>query len=1267
MLYSLVGITAIIILLSINYNILFDRHYKPHNHKALRAYRFFIWSLALFFTVDALWGIFYEFESKIYVTIDTAFYFVIMAMLVFAWTRFLIRYIDENKKLLTVPIHTFGYVFLTAGVIVVIINFFQPILFSYETNVYVPNLGRYVFLLSQIGLFVVTSAYALIVYLRHNRTHREQYLTIASVGIVMSITTLLQLFRPDLPFYAVGCILGAVLIHLFVVIVEKNAHREEINDAMVREEQQRIEINETKLLAYTDSLTGKKNKHAYVEFEEGINKLIHENKADEFALFIFDLNDLKKINDTYGHEMGDKYIIKSCQLIEKFFPNLELYRFGGDEFVIIIQGEAYKNRYQYLKDFNAEIEKHLHDDEPIIAVGFSDFVFGKDNTLRAVFVRADERMYNRKRKLKEMSGELSNETDNKSENRSNNLRLDMYEMFYKHGPLSLIDLMNGSTTDEILEVDLKNDKFKQYFHVEGKYLTPNIEGSYKDLYDFTIKYVVHPDDRGIYEGLMKKEGFFERLQSARIPNFDFAHFRYKLIDGEYRYVEQVVITGEENGIPEGMFRLYVLDINNLKSRQLGKISDGEYQANIGRDSLTGLFVGKQFFNIAEEKLAEQKDKKWCFISLDIEHFKFFDEWFGREQGNLLLAKIGAELKACEELYGGIAGYFGSDDFSMVLPYDMKNIESIYESVKDIISSFGLTAGFLPAIGVSVIEKDMVLADALDRSSIAEKRAKENARYRICLYTSDMQFLAQQEYRILTDFIKALKDDEITFYLQPQVNITNGAIVGAEALARWFRKDGKIVPPAKFVAVLEKYGFITDLDKYIWEKVCKWLSEWTKNGHKAVPVSLNVSRIDIFNIDIAQYFHDLTAKYNLPHNLLKIEITESAYAESTSLIDDLVNKLREDGFVVLMDDFGSGYSSLNMLSNLKLDAIKLDTKFLNLETNLEGRGIHIIESIVNMAKTMALPIIVEGVETKEQYNFLLELGCHYVQGFYFFRPLPIEEFENIIKDETKIDEKGFVMYSNEQFRIREFLDENLYSDSMLNNILGPVAIYSWDKKENVDIVRYNQQFVDAVNVPDFNDRLVGIQQYLPAEDLPKLFIALKEAMNNRLNGATEILRFNSISGTILFFRIHFYHLGKKEGTERFYGSATNVTELEDFRIAKKHISDLSIDNLIFITRIYHEWHYSVISHGLSDVFNLSPIELENELNEGLFAKRVVDQKGFKKFMVDVEEYVKEKKNFTHDLEVYDKDHKKVNIHLQFTCVNDGASNIDYVLKTKIVNS
>ncbi len=1265
MFYSLVPIVSFIVVFILNIDF-FSSRYLYSNKKALIAYRALLISAFAYLFSDLMWGILNNVKPTILVEIDTAFYFVTMSVLVFSWMRFVVIYLETGKVVKNVML-TAGYLILSAGVVLVIVNFFKPVLFSYETESYDANLGRYIFLFVQEVVYFVTSLLAAfrIVILKQKRK-LVQSLAIIFATIVMVISTTLQIAFPLQPMYSIGCLVALTIVHIFIAAVEKNKLKLSRDEALTREKEQSQELSAVKELAYRDPLTGVKNKHSYVEYEEYLDKLIREKRIDQFCLAVFDLNDLKLINDTYGHEMGDKYIQKSCSLIQEYFKASEIFRFGGDEFIVILKDKDYDDRFKFMEAFNVMIENNIGTQEPIIACGFSDFIPSKDNTVRAVFTRADDKMYSRKKRLKEMSNLDSR--DKKQNNNSYsgnimNLRLKLYETFYKSSDLSLIEALNNSSCDEIIDVDLRNDSFKQTFRIKGKYFVPIIDGSYRSLVDFSANHIVHPDDKGIYLDLMSVDNQIERLKNSRIPNFDFAHFRYKLQDGGYRYVEQCVITGEENGFAPGTFRIVIIDINNIKTRQLGIPGDETGVISVGKDQLTGLLTGKEFFIKGDQKVKENPDKQWCLISLDIEHFKFFCEWYGRDKGNMLLAAIGGEILENERTMDGVGGYFGQDDFALLCEYDSAKIKNLYSKIKDHIDGFGLTGGFLPAFGVAMVDNSS-LVDVLDRSSIAAAEAKKDIANRICEYNVDMHQQSEHEYHILTDFMTALQNDEITFFLQPQCRISTGNIVGAEALARWIKKDGTIIYPDDFIPILEKYNFITVLDKQIWEKVCIWLKEMIDDKKPIVPVSLNVSRVDVFNIDLEKHFHDLTEKYSIPHKYLKIEITESAYAESSDKIERLVEKLHKDGFVVLMDDFGSGYSSLNMLSNLKIDAIKLDANFLHIEGADHNKGIRILESVINMAKTMALPIIVEGVENKSQCDFLSGLGCRYVQGFFFYRPMPYKDLQGLIKDGKKIDERGFVVKVNEQFRIREFLDKNIYSDSMLNEILGAVAIYSY-VDNHVDIIRYNQQFYLSVGVPDFAERLVNIERFLVEEDHQLLFDALKKAKENKLGGYAQLLRFVLTNGSVSCFQIHFYYVGKKEGSDRFYGSAENVSSLMELQDEKKVISKYSDENLILVRKIDNKWNYSVVSHALADVFKLSPQELEEEMNNGKFALRV-SIKEMKQFMDEANKHAENKESFVSKIAVNDHSRKKVNIEMAFDYVGDECNNITYVLRTRLLD-
>ncbi len=842
---------------------------------------------------------------------------------------------------------------------------------------------------------------------------------------------------------------------------------------------------------------------------------------------------------------------------------------------------------------------------------------------------------------------------------------EFYDMFFQTGShLAIREYLDNSYCDDISEINLKADTYELLYHVEAKYHPTVKEGSYSSLYSYSIDYLIHPDDLKVFRKAMNPKTIMKQFASSKTPNFFFIHVRRKLQDGTWRWVELAFLAGEENGFAPHVFRIYSFDIENVKERELGKITREEKKIEEDIDDVTGLLQSKTFIQKAINIFEEKKNKGWCIVLLDIEHFRLFDEWFGREQGNYLLARIGHTINQYNKNNGGFGGYFGQDDFALLVPYQQTKIKLLFENIKNTIYTFKYTSGFTPAMGICKLKESKGINDAIDKASVAVFRGKNDLRDRIKIYDPEKQISAEKEYHIMLDFMDALKNGEITFYLQPQVQLESGQILGAEALARWIKPSGEMVSPGIFVPILEKYGFVTELDKYIWDLVCQNISKWMKAGHRPIPISVNVSRIDIFNIDIAEHFEQLTAKYNLPHDLIKIEITESAYAETTTAVRDLVIRLRDSGFIVLMDDFGSGYSSLNMLGSLKVDAIKLDALFLNIKDENLDRGVRVLESVINMAKQIAIPTIVEGVETKEQMVFLQDLGCRYAQGFYFYKPMPKEDFEKIIVDENNVDYGGFVVKTNEQFRVREFFDENILTDSMLNNILGAVAYYSWDEKV-VDIVRFNQQFYNSVNVPDFQERLRNIERFMPSDDIPKLHNALKLAREKRLNGSEEVLRFYKTDGTLSTYLMRFYYIGEQEGTSRYYGSANNITSLADLKEKLELISHFSSNTIIFMKRIKKEdkWQFEVLSHGLSEETMLTKEEFEDGLNNRSLYQFLsqANAKMIKTFVVDA---FKNKHGIAIEYEFTRKDGTNVPLKLKADPVDEETSNVEFIITIEL---
>lgn len=783
--------------------------------------------------------------------------------------------------------------------------------------------------------------------------------------------------------------------------------------------------------------------------------------------------------------------------------------------------------------------------------------------------------------------------------------LDLFEAIGDAFPIA--DWLSYSAYDELIEIDLSIGRYRILDFVDYKDAHAASEGDFSELVQFTLDNLILPEDSESYLRFVDPKTLLERTSHSKVPGVLIGDFRFKIRTGEWRWVQLCLLSGVEHGFGDNIVRMFTFDVQVQKDRSSALQPGLQSKSTLLRDEKTGLLWDRSFFLEANKRLSEVDQTEWCAIAIDMDHFSLFNDWYGRDKGDLLLARLGEELGVAENRLGGVAGYLGQDDFCFIAPYHPDKISNLYNRLSGLITELTSAIGFKPIFGVCVLDDKTPFLDQFDHAKLALDYARTDYKTDIYLYEPSMQEKDEREYRILLDFQRALNENEFIIYLQPQCRISSGKIIGVEALVRWLKPNGEIVPPVDFIPVLEKHGFITDLDCYVWEMVCKNLRVWIDSGHQPIPASVNVSQDDFYNIDVADFFEQLIAEYNVPPSLLKIEITESAFADNSTALSDTIKRLRDAGFTVLMDDFGSGYSSLNRLGNLNVDVIKLDAAFFRMDETGKRKGIRIVESIVNMAKTMALPIICEGVETKEQIEFLDSLGCRYVQGFYYYRPMSVNDFETLIGDGVELDDRGLVMKQNEQIRIREFLDQNVYSDAMLNSILGPVAFYLWNG-DNVDIIRFNEQFYEAVGIPDFAERLDGIQQFVPENDRPKFIKLFERATIDQLNGASDIVGFYKSDGTLSRFMLRMYYLGENEEGKRFYGSARDVTEITDLQTELALLSDRLSTSIVFMRWLKDRWAFKVIIHGLADEMGLSREDFQQELDDGRFLERI-DKKDF----------------------------------------------------------
>ena len=413
------------------------------------------------------------------------------------------------------------------------------------------------------------------------------------------------------------------------------------------------------------------------------------------------------------------------------------------------------------------------------------------------------------------------------------------------------------------------------------------------------------------------------------------------------------------------------------------------------DSLTGLYRPSEFMRRANAHLATAQGGAWCIATADMGHMRLFNEWHGQAEGDRMFADVGTVLKDIENANMGVAGYWGQDDFCVLIPFERGTVHQVYSRVREAVARHDDGVGFWPSMGVYPIDPDEeITIDAQAKAMFTNRRAKNDFKDRIAIFRPEEYEHEIAFHRTLTELQYALSNGRITYYLQPQVDMETGEIIGAEALTRWIDKDGSLISPATFIPALEKSGFVVTLDKYVWQGVATWLRERLDRGLRVVPISLNVSRVDILACDVAEHMGWLAAQNNLPPELMRVEITETAYTGESEAVDKMTADLHTRGFSTYMDDFGTGQSTLAMLKNVNVDVIKLDRTFVPTNRD-QGRSAQIVSSMLEMAQSLHLPVVIEGLETNEQANTLRQMGARYAQGFLYYRPMQAKDFEALL--------------------------------------------------------------------------------------------------------------------------------------------------------------------------------------------------------------------------------------------------------------------------------
>ena len=406
--------------------------------------------------------------------------------------------------------------------------------------------------------------------------------------------------------------------------------------------------------------------------------------------------------------------------------------------------------------------------------------------------------------------------------------------------------------------------------------------------------------------------------------------------------------------------------------------------------MTGLYNEECFYEKVKEALHDETEEAFYIVCSDIQNFKFINDIFGKQVGDELLIKMAGRLKDRVAL-GGIYGHLEQDRFALLIkkrdfdPNIFKDIPKEVHTNKELSYPVNIFLGVY-----EVTDRTMPVSEMCEHAIMAVHTLKGRFNLEIAYYDEDLRASVLKEQELTSDLDRALANKEIQIYLQPQIT-SDDKMVGAEALVRWLHPTRGMVMPGEFIEIFENNGLIVKLDQYIWRLACEHLKRWKESGWGDKYISVNISPTDFHFIDIYDTFIELIEEYQINPKNLRLEITETAVITNLEKQLELIEKLRDAGFIVEMDDFGSGYSSLNMLKDIRVDVLKFDLHFLRNSNDIE-RSRKIIKSLMILSHELNMPAISEGVETKEQVEFLKGIGCNLFQGYYFAKPMDVKTFE-----------------------------------------------------------------------------------------------------------------------------------------------------------------------------------------------------------------------------------------------------------------------------------
>ena len=662
------------------------------------------------------------------------------------------------------------------------------------------------------------------------------------------------------------------------------------------------------------------------------------------------------------------------------------------------------------------------------------------------------------------------------------------------------------------------------------------------------------------------------------------------------------------------------------------------------DSLTGIFSFTTFLRETRNMIDENEEQEYLMLVADIDRFKVINEMFSMEKGDSVLRHVAGIFTEFVSSRNGTYGRIGSDRFVCCFSKEFYDENEVRKHLSFVISDEEKEYRVHMQVGIYVVtERNIDVIKMTDRALMALKGIKGHYNEKIAVYSETERDNLVESQQLISDMDASIANKDFKIVVQPVYRIKDNTMVSGEVLVRWEHPRLGLLMPGRFIPLFEKNYVVTKLDKFVWEEACILIRRMMDSEDGVVPLSINVSRVDLLLEDVVKILGDLVAKYDIPHKYLRIEITESAYMDNPEKLVDTIRELKNQGFIVLMDDFGAGYSSLNTLKDLSFDVLKIDKKLIDEIDNSNKAG-SVVISIIRMARWLGMKVVAEGIEKCSQANLLRTIGCDYLQGYLYSKPVDVETF---------LKKKGeIVRVANMQIKELINLDKiiatkDLYTRMFFEELIGPLAMFELEDGE-FRFVEANEEFsrkyeTDTAKIIEQMDAMNT--DFLPKTRkklIAKCEEAYKQHTTEYLTICKQVSEFER-----RWIKIKIFYVGDRDNAQAFVFGITDVTKdvIQSNRKEAKELYPLLCN---MFTEII-EFNYT--ENTLTTIYKNDKTVKTNHMSVSL--DEIMDK--FLNHMITPEyrddvarylskefakEYFKEKKIFSFDIDMYDKER---NVH------------------------